>query len=959
MNKSIKLICILFCFLFLITSVFQGFVFAETESNIDKLSIDYESNLETNESDYLTYYQNNLKTVRPENTIVLNADSCSTGVENAFKIIDNKNAVVIDNINSYIQWDFEIQETGMYSIYPCYYPLQNTGKDILLKVEIDGKLPYTECSNFSLNRLWKDEVQEDGTLFVKDSSGDEIKPLQIETLKWYERPFYDETGVYSEPYLFYFERGKHTLRITTLGESIGLSTVKIQNKPELISYKEYHSKFTRNDLADVNELIYLQAEKSCEKTSQDLYPVYDRSSAATMPNNPTAISINTIGKSNWSEYGERISWEVNVPKAGLYKIAFRARQNYNSGMNAYRNLYINGEIPFKEAENIVFSYDQKWQIVNLGGDNSYYVWLEPGDILSMECTTGNMSSVIRNLQQSVLELNELYRKIIVVTGISPDIYRDYYLEDQIPELVDTLKYLKSRLDNIITVMDRLNGGNSTLSPTVKMMSTMLQEFYEDTYFIPERLSNFKSNIESLGSLITSLGSQALELDYICFIPSGVDEPKANAGFLKSFSYTFLQFVSSFTDDYNMKQNEKSLEVWVSTGRDQAQILKSMIEDSFVKKYKINVNVSLVDTGDNLIKATLAGKGPDVALMISEITPVNLAMRGMLVDLDDYLTEEDLNCFRKSALKPFYFQEKLYALPETQTYDVLFYRKDILTELGISVPKTWNEFYSAIKILQSNNLSVGVPEVNSANAGVSSGISTFCKFLFQSGGTYYNENLTGTLFDTPLAQDAFTKWVELYSLYGLDRGYEFFNCFRSGDMPLAIANITSYNQLAIAAPEIKGLWDFTNIPGTVNSDGIIDCSEDSGVTGSIIISGAKKRGVVKEAVEFIKWWTGEESQSRFGKEIEATLGISARYYPANLNAIKNLNWSEEELQKLENQGMWLKNVEQIPGNYMVNRSLTNAFRAAVRGTNTPARSLSIYNKDISAEIQRKREEFNLD
>lgn len=957
MNKSVKLLSIFFCCLYLFSVIFQCFIFAE-ENGSDNLSGDNNINYEIDDSSYLVYYNKYRKVERPLTDVVLTTESVDVEDNTVFRSIDEKNAVIIDK-NSFVQWSFDIEEAGVYSIYPCYYPLEGTGRDILLKLEIDNKLPYSECSNLSLNRLWQDEIKDDDVRFLRDSSGDEMKPLQVEAPRWNERPFYNEMGLYSEPYLFYFEKGSHTVKLTGVSESVALSSIKIHNEPELISYKEYHSKFSRNDLADVKELIYLQAENSYEKTSQDLYPVYDRSSAATMPNSPTAIKINTIGKSNWSEYGEQISWEVNVPKAGLYKIAFRARQNYNSGMNSYRNLYINGEIPFKEAKNITFSYDQKWQIVNLGGNNSYYVWLEPGDILTLECTTGNMSSVIRTLQQSVLDLNELYRKIIVVTGSTPDIYRDYYLEDQIPELVDSLKRLKVKLDNIIVVMDELNGGKSTLSPTVKMMSTMLSEFYKDTYFIPERLSNFKSNIESLGSLINTLGNQALELDYICFVPSGVKEPKASANFFKSISYTFLQFISSFTEDYRMQQSTKSLEVWVATGRDQAQILKAMIEDSFVTQYKTKVNVSLVDTGDNLIKATLAGKGPDVALMIPRETPVNLAMRGMLVDLDEYLTKDDLTNFRSSALKPFYFQNKLYALPETESYDVLFYRSDILSELGIDVPKTWDEFYSAIKILQSNNLNVGVPEVDSGNAGVSAGISTFCKFLFQTGGTFYNEKLNDTTFETALAQNAFTKWVELYSLYGLDRGYDFFNYFRSGDMPLAIANISSYNQLAEAAPEIKGLWSFTNIPGTINSEGIIDCSEPSNVTGSIIISGAEKRGVVKESVEFIKWWTGEESQTRFGNELEATLGIAARYYTANLKAINNLNWTDDELNKINEQGIWIKNVDQIPGNYMVNRSLTNAFRAAVRGTNTPARSLSIYNKDITAEILRKREEFNLD
>ena len=115
---------------------------------------------------------------------------------------------------------------------------------------------------------------------------------------------------------------------------------------------------------------------------------------------------------------------------------------------------------------------------------------------------------------------------------------------------------------------------------------------------------------------------------------------------------------------------------------------------------------------------------------------------------------------------------------------------------------------------------------------------------------------------------------------------------------------------------------------------------------------------EEAVEFVKWWTGEEIQARFGRELEAILGVSARYATANLNAAEQLGWSPDEWEILSEQGKWIQNVPQIPGNYMVNRALTNAFRAALKGTNSPARSLTIYNKDICQEITRKRKEFGL-
>ena len=45
-------------------------------------------------------------------------------------------------------------------------------------------------------------------------------------------------------------------------------------------------------------------------------------------------------------------------------------------------------------------------------------------------------------------------------------------------------------------------------------------------------------------------------------------------------------------------------------------------------------------------------------------------------------------FKKTVhLEPFKYGDSLYALPETQNFQMMFYRKDILKELGIEIPKT--------------------------------------------------------------------------------------------------------------------------------------------------------------------------------------------------------------------------------------------------------------------------------
>ena len=79
---------------------------------------------------------------------------------------------------------------------------------------------------------------------------------------------------------------------------------------------------------------------------------------------------------------------------------------------------------------------------------------------------------------------------------------------------------------------------------------------------------------------------------------------------------------------------------MTLGRDQANVVRNLIDTSFtgdsgyaVEHYGENINVDLKLTGgDVLLKATLAGIGPDVALNVDSSLPVNWALRNAVFDL---------------------------------------------------------------------------------------------------------------------------------------------------------------------------------------------------------------------------------------------------------------------------------------------------------------------------------------
>jgi ABC-type glycerol-3-phosphate transport system substrate-binding protein len=113
-----------------------------------------------------------------------------------------------------------------------------------------------------------------------------------------------------------------------------------------------------------------------------------------------------------------------------------------------------------------------------------------------------------------------------------------------------------------------------------------------------------------------------------------------------------------------------------------------------------------------------------------------------------------------------------------------------------------------------------------------------------------------------------------------------------------------------------------------------------------------------AWEFVKWWSSTEVQAAFGRQIESLLGPAGRYATANVEAMRRLPWSVDELDKLMAQWDWVRGVPEVPGGYMIGRYLDNAFRRVVYNSDPVRDTLIEYNRMINEEIVRKRAEFGL-
>lgn len=180
----------------------------------------------------------------------------------------------------------------------------------------------------------------------------------------------------------------------------------------------------------------------------------------------------------------------------------------------------------------------------------------------------------------------------------------------------------------------------------------------------------------------------------------------DASFWEKLSFEVQAFIGSYTADYSLlggtAEGKTSIDVWVNNGRDQATILKRLADSRFTPQTGIQVNVKISNavstaastTVSSLLMATVSGQGPDVAVSLGNSEPVNYASRGAAVDLSRFSGfEEVVGRFMQSAMVPFEYQGGYYGLAETQTFPMMFYRTDILEELGLEPPETWEDLYT--------------------------------------------------------------------------------------------------------------------------------------------------------------------------------------------------------------------------------------------------------------------------
>jgi ABC-type glycerol-3-phosphate transport system substrate-binding protein len=277
----------------------------------------------------------------------------------------------------------------------------------------------------------------------------------------------------------------------------------------------------------------------------------------------------------------------------------------------------------------------------------------------------------------------------------------------------------------------------------------------------------------------------------------------------------------------------------------------------------------------------------------------------------------------------------------------------MSSIGVNqIPQTWDEVIGLLPLLQSYGLNYFLPL--SQFSGLKPFVATL-PFIHQFGGSLYAEDGMSTTINSEATLKGLTLMAELFTLYNIPKFVaSFYNQFRYGTLPIGIGDLGTYLLLSSAASELDGLWAMDLHPGYRDPvTNQINRSSATGAQGSMILANTN---LPDDSWDFLSWWMSTPMQALFGQTLQSTYGKTYFWNSANLDAFAQSSMPQEYKSIVLQQWEFALEASRIPGTYMVERELSNAWTNIVFQGMNPRQAIDEAVRISNREIIYKMAEF---
>jgi multiple sugar transport system substrate-binding protein len=137
---------------------------------------------------------------------------------------------------------------------------------------------------------------------------------------------------------------------------------------------------------------------------------------------------------------------------------------------------------------------------------------------------------------------------------------------------------------------------------------------------------------------------------------------------------------------------------------EADQMQALAEEFMAENPDIRIEMvrgpNAADAVENLYTTSFLLRDSPYDLVFSDVVWIpKFAAAGWLLDLSDRVTDEELSDFLEADVQAGLYQDGLYRMPFRSDMGMLYYRTDLLDEVGLEPPETFEELIAASEAIQ--------------------------------------------------------------------------------------------------------------------------------------------------------------------------------------------------------------------------------------------------------------------
>lgn len=322
--------------------------------------------------------------------------------------------------------------------------------------------------------------------------------------------------------------------------------------------------------------------------------------------------------------------------------------------------------------------------------------------------------------------------------------------------------------------------------------------------------------------------------------------------------------------------------------------------------KINVDSVLNDSYKEKIKVLVSSdKLPDIFTAWSDSFAQNLVSSDKMMSLNDVISsDEDWSSkIIESQYSGFTFDDVTYGIPFTVDGKAFFYNKEIFKENNIAVPSTYDEFIEVLDKLQGAGYKEPLVEGLTNTWAISHYLGTIFQRVVEPSilEKDYNQN-TGEFTDAgyvtglEIFQELTTYMGDVSTAIDHEAAR---NMFGNGEVPILYMQFAEIKMVEDIGDVEIGFFDFPEV-----SNGKGNQTSLTGAPEGWMLS----KKAPKEAVEFLKFLTSEETAFEFTKTDGQLNAIKGAVTSENVNA--NSLEAYDLIMKASSTAPWFDNAVNI-------------------------------------------------